>query len=94
MSIKILFIEFVNIPSFLYFSSKFEECAIRYIYVYILHETCSIMLRLVSYAAINRLFLWATAGSLWTNACQLQLLAVDRSHCLLTAACVLSLITE
>jgi hypothetical protein len=87
------FILFVNTPFFLYFSSKFEECAIHYTYVYILHKTGSIVLRRDSYAAINSLYLWAAAGSLWTDACRLQVVAVDRSHCLLTAACVLSLIS-
>jgi len=83
---KIIFILFVNTLFFLYFSSKFEECAIGYTYVYMLHKTGSIMLRLESFTAINRLFLWAAAGSLWTNACQLQALADDRSHSLLTTA--------
>ena len=54
----------IILPSFLYFSSKFEECAIRYTYLYILHKTGSIMLRLESYTAINRRFLWAAVGSL------------------------------
>jgi len=64
MSVKIHFILFVNTPSFLYFGKEFEECAIRYTYVYILHKTDSIMLRLGSYTAINWLFLRAAAGSL------------------------------
>jgi len=50
------------------------------------------MLSLGSYTAINKLFLWAAACSLWTNACQLQVLAGDSSHFLLTAAGMLSLI--
>jgi hypothetical protein len=51
-----------------------------YTYVYVLHKTGSIMLRLESFTSINRLFLCTVASSLWTNACQLQALAGDRSH--------------